>query len=274
MATIRSELQKKAQNELVQYALLRWESALVVAITIILTFLIPKPFSWWPAFGWPLLGLLGVGAIVYTSLTDAESNARLLLRNFQEQFNPSTIRDRELRKDVQSALEYQRRIEEQVRGHRAGVMRDRLSDTANQLSDWISNVYQLALRLDAYRQDDLLRGEIESLPKEIEQLEARRKLEANAQTRKQLDEVLESKGTQWESLRALNTRMKQAQLQLDQSLTALATIYSQVQLIDAQSVASGKAERLQEDIRSQVNRLNDLVSSINDVYNYNTPGMG
>ena len=274
MTTIRSELQKRAQSELLQYALFRWESAVLIGVTIVLTFGVPKPFLWWPAFGWPLLGLFGLGALVYASLTDAESNAKMLLRNFQEQFNPKTIRDRELRKDVEAALEYQRRIEQQVRGHRAGVMRDRLSDTANQLSDWISNVYQLALRLDAYRQDDLLRGEIESLPKEIEQLDARRKLESNAQTREQLEQVLESKGQHWEALRALNTRMKQAQLQLEQSLTALATIYSQVQLVDAQSVASGKAERLQEDIRAQVNRLDDLVSSINDVYNYNTQGLG
>jgi uncharacterized protein YoxC len=68
--------------------------------------------------------------------------------------------------------------------------------------------------------------------------------------------------------------MKEAVLQFDQSLTALATIYSQVQLIDAQSIGSGRAERLQADIQEQVARLNDLVSSINDVYNYNTKGLG
>ncbi len=68
--------------------------------------------------------------------------------------------------------------------------------------------------------------------------------------------------------------MQQAALQMDQSLTALATIYSQVQLVDAQGVESGRAERLQADIREQVDRLNDLVSSINEVYDYNTKGIG
>ena len=62
--------------------------------------------------------------------------------------------------------------------------------------------------------------------------------------------------------------MKQAELQLEQSLTALATVYSQVQLIDAQDVASGRAERLQADIQEQVNRLSDLVSSLGEVYEY------
>ena len=90
----------------------------------------------------------------------------------------------------------------------------------------------------------------------------------------QLDNVIASKRNHWQSLRDLDARMKQASLQLDQSLTALATIYSQVQLIDAQSVDSGRAERLQADIQEQVARLNDLVSSLNDVYNYNTKGTG
>ena len=68
--------------------------------------------------------------------------------------------------------------------------------------------------------------------------------------------------------------MKQAALQLEQSLTALGTVYSQVQLIDAREQDSSQAERLQQDIQEQVARLNDLVSSINEVYNYNTRGIG
>ena len=91
---------------------------------------------------------------------------------------------------------------------------------------------------------------------------------------KQLEAVLDGKRKHWQSLRELDARMKQAALQLDQSLTALATIYSQVQLVDAQSVGSGRAERLQSGHQEQVARLNDLVDSINDVYNYNTKGIG
>jgi uncharacterized protein YoxC len=85
---------------------------------------------------------------------------------------------------------------------------------------------------------------------------------------------LEGKRKHLESLQALDTRMRQAQLQMDQSITALATVYSQVRLIDAQDIASGRAERLRSDIQEQVNRLNDLVASINEVYNYQTQGLG
>ncbi|MCB0188814.1 MAG: hypothetical protein KDE31_31305, partial [Caldilineaceae bacterium] len=108
--------------------------------------------------------------------------------------------------------------------------------------------------------------ERDELPKELERLTAQRKFETNSTLQMQLDEVIAGKGKHWQSLRDLDARMKQATLQLEQSLTALATVYSQVQLIDAQSVNSGRAERLQDDIREQVERLNDLVASINEVY--------
>lgn len=274
MTTIRTELQQRATSTLLQYALFRWESAIVLAMTIVLTFLLPRPFFWWPRFGWPLLGVIALAVIVYSSLTDANANAAILLDLFQEQFNPRTIADKELRGQVESALEYQRRIETQVRQQNNGLIRDRLENTAGQLTDWLSNIYQLALRLDAYKRDDLLSRERDLLPRELERLTTQRERERNATVQKQLDDVIVGKRNHWQALRDLDTRMQQASLQLDQSLTALATIYSQVQLIDAQSIGSGRAERLQADIQEQVARLNDLVSSINDVYNFNTKGLG
>ena len=272
--TIRTELQQKAQGTLLQYAFFRWESAVIIALTILLTFLLPRPFFWWPRFGWPVAGLIALSVLVYSSLTDADANAQILLRTFQAQFDPRTIHDQGLRTKVTSALEYQRRIEMQIRQQRNGVLRDRLEDTAGQITDWLSNIFQLALRLDTYERDDLLARERATLPQEIDRLLAQRRNESNPKVQTQLDEVVESKRTHWQALRELDNRMKQAALQLDQSLTSLATIYSQVQLIDAQSIGSGRAERLQADIKEQVDRLNDLVDSINDVYDLNTKGIG
>jgi len=266
MSTIRTKLQTEAQSAILQYALFRWESGVIVALTIVLFFLLRRPFFWWPPFGWPLLGLVALVLLVYASINDAETNARVLLDLFQEQFNPRSIRDKELRKDVEMALAYQRRIETEIHKQREGLIRDRLEGTANQITEWLSNIYQLAARVDSYRADDLLAQERAALPKELERLTAQRKFESNPILQTQLDEVISSKGNHWQSLRELDARMRQAALQLEQSLTALATVYSQVQLIDAQSINSGNAERLQDDIREQVERLNDLVTSINEVY--------
>ena len=265
MTTTRSKLQKEAQSAILQYAFFRWESAVVLAGTILLTLLLPRPFPWWPIWGWPLLGLLGVAGIVVSSLTDAETNARVLLSLFQQQFDPGRIEDEPLRREVESALVYQRRIERLIREQRAGVLRDRLEDTANQLSDWIANIYRLAVKLDAYRHDELLAQEQETVPREIEELTARRDRERDPELREELSRVLESKRKQRRTLDTLDARMKHAELRLEQSTTALSTIYGQIQLVGARDVNSGRSERLEADIREEIDQLNDLISSIDEV---------
>lgn len=274
MATIRTDIQRRAQSAVLQYAVFRWESALVIALTLILFFLLPKPFPWWPPFAWLLLGLAGLAALIYSSVSDADTNAKVILRLFQEQFDTGRIRDKELRKDLDTALEYQRRIELQVHKQGRTLLRERMEETANQITNWIGNMYALALRLDAYRSDDLLAQQRSTLPHELAQLTDQRKRTASPATQAQLDQVLAGKNQQLQTLHELDDRMTQAALQLEQSLTALATVYSQIQLVDAQSVDSGRAERLQKDINDQVARLGDLVTSINEVYDFKAPELG
>lgn len=268
MPEFRSELPKEKMSIVIQYALFRWENAVIVAGVILLTWLLPAPFPWWPGWAWPLLGLVGVAIIFFSSLTNMPANMQLLLNEFQGQFDLGQIKIEELRRSVETALEYQRRIETNVRKQEGSLLADRSENTAGQLNGWIENIYQLALRIDSYRRDDLLKQEQASVPKEIEALKTRRNRETSAAFQQELDRAIETKQKQQDAMLALDGRMKQAELQLTQSLAALATIDSQVQLIEVQDMDSGKSERIQADIREQVNRLNDLMLSINEVYDY------
>jgi len=274
MPEFRSKLTKQKINIIVQYALFRWENAVIVAGAILLGWLLPHPFAWWPGWGWLLLGALGVSIIFFSSLTNAQDNMQLLLNEFQGQFDLGRINLPELRHDVEMALEYQRRIETNVRRKDAGMLWDRPENTADQLDDWIENIYQLALRVDAYKRDVLLREQQTAVPKEMAALAARQKQERNPVFQKDLARAIETKQKQLEAMQALEARIRQAELQLSQSLAALGTIDSQVQLIEVQDADNGRSERIQADIREQVNRLNDLMLSINEVYDYHTPGIG
>ena len=265
---------QEARKIIFQYALFRVENAILIAGAILLTWLFPRPFPWWPVWGGVLLALIGVAGIFFSSLGNARDNSQFLLKQFQGQFDLRKIKQAELRRDVELALEYQRRIEDKVRRQHASLLWDRPEETANQLTEWVTNIYQLALRLDAYRRDMLLEHESQSVPQELDSLVQRRKRETNPDFQKEFDQVIETKKKQWEALRALAARMKQAELQLAQSLAALATVNSQVQLIEAQDAEGGRSQRIQGDIQEQVNRLHDLVSSINEVYDYHTPGLG
>ena len=132
---------------------------------------------------------------------------------------------------------------------------------------------RLARRIDAYRGDDIIRRDREAVPKEIKELTARLNLERNPQVREQMSATLASKQQLAANLQDLADRMERADLQLDHSLAALGTVYSQTLLVGSSDVDSSRAERLREDIRGEVAALQDLVDSLNEVYSYDAGTM-
>lgn len=60
--------------------------------------------------------------------------------------------------------------------------------------------------------------------------------------------------------------MQRAELQLESTLSALGTVYSQTLLVGAKDIDSSRAKRLREDIADQVVSLEDLLTSMDEVY--------
>jgi hypothetical protein len=60
--------------------------------------------------------------------------------------------------------------------------------------------------------------------------------------------------------------MEKAQYQLETTLTALGTVYSQLQLISAKDIDSGRAQRLRQDIEDQIAALQSVQSTLDEVY--------
>lgn len=270
---VRNSMEQRAQRAIVQHAFLRWESALTIAGTLLLSVFFPHPFPWWPWWGWPLLGIVAEGFIVYTSLTDADTAARVVASIFREEFDPRTVSDRNLQGKLAQAVEYRERIERAVRGQRQGALREHLADMATGIDDWVSQMFRLGRRLDAFRSDPIIARDMADVPRESERLRSRLRLEGDPEVRQQMETTLAGKIAQQRSLERLDDTMERAELQMDHSLSALGTIYSQTLLIGAREVDSGRAQRLREDIREQVASLQDMVDSINEVYDYRVEGV-
>lgn len=60
--------------------------------------------------------------------------------------------------------------------------------------------------------------------------------------------------------------MELAQFRLDETVTSLGTVYSQFQLIRAQKAGGAEAQRLADGIHEQVQRLQDIISTMGQVY--------
>ncbi len=127
-------------------------------------------------------------------------------------------------------------------------------------------MYHLATRLDTFESDTVIHQDLQAVPQAIQNLQAKLKTAGDQAVREQIQQTLAAKQQQLDSLRKLESMMQKASLQMDSTITALGTVYSQLLLIGVKDIDSGRARRLREDISEQVHQLHDLVSSVDEVY--------
>jgi len=262
----RTELERRAWQAMLSFAIFRLESALTIAVTIILIFLFPSPFPWWQWWYWLIIGVAAEALIIYTSLSDASLAQKVVSDMLRGEFNARELRSAKYRDKVEKALEYRERIEGIIRQSRQGVLREHLQEDARRITEWVSNVFGLAKRLDAYENDEIIERDRQSVQRAIKDFEARLRLESDAAVRAQMQETIRSKKTHWDNLQRLQNTMEKAEFQLENTLSAMGTVYAQLQLIGAKDVDSSRARRLREDIAEQVTALQDIAEAMDEVY--------
>jgi hypothetical protein len=262
----RDELERRAFRAMLSHAFFRWESAFTIALTIILIFLFSKPFPWWQWWYWLILGVVAEALIIWTSLSDAETGQKVVAEMFRQEFNVRTLRDTKLRERLEKALEYRQRIDTHIQHSEEGVLREHLRDTTAGVTDWIANIFDIARRLDAYEGDKMIQQDMRSVPLAIKNFKERLETEDDEAVRAQMRETIRNKAAQLENLQKLQNTMEKAEFQLENTLAALGTLYTQLQLIGAKDMDSGRTQRLQEDISGQIASLHDIVEAMDEVY--------
>ena len=261
MSEARRQLEKRARNAILQEAFFRWQSAVNIAGMLVLS--VAFPSLWWlfVALGVVLELVIGV-----STMRNPAINAKAVATIFQREFQPKQIQSAQLRQKTAKALEYLRRIEESVAQTKEGVLRDRLKRTTEEVVDWVEAIYRLASRVDGYNRNKLIARDMQSVPKMIEDLNQRLAKETDPAMRRQLEQTIADRKRQLANLQALEDTMERAELQLERTLSALGTVYSQLLVLDTKGESAGRAQRLQEEISEQVHQLQDLTSAMDEVY--------
>ncbi len=180
--------------------------------------------------------------------------------------SPRALQNRALSERITKALEYREGIEKAIRETGSTVLRSHLEDDARQVDRWLDHIYRLAQRLDNYYQDKVIQQDMKSVPLAIKNFDARLKLEDDPAVREQMEKTIAQKRAQWEALQRLENTMEKAEFQLESTLTALGTTYSQMRNIEAKDVDSGRAARLSQDIADQVAQLEGIEEVMEEVY--------
>jgi len=257
-------LRKRAMRAIVENAVFDWKSGVVIALTILFTAFSPIRDGW----RWYYLagGIVMWAALFVSIMTDPAANAKAVADLLLRDFDPKALHSGSAREPIEKALDYRQRIAEQIARTRDGVLRDHLRGTADQIDDWITNLYQLAQRLDTYDGNSVIRQDLQDAPRALQVLQTRLKNEDDASVKEQIQQNIQAKQQQLTSLKNLENMMEKAALQMESTTTALGTVYSQLLLIGVKDIDSGRAQRLREDITEQVTSLHELVSSVDEVY--------
>jgi hypothetical protein len=260
-------LEKRARRAMLQHAFFRWESAVVIALTLLLTVFGSSIVELVPSWAWLIGGLVAEAALVYSSYTDPETGRKVVAEMLRHEFRPERLQDDALQQQMEQALDYRSRITTSVRERNDSVLRDSLIETADQIDEWLENIYSLAQRLDRYGQEKgVLERDSKQAAERIRQLEENGLAEEDPQVKKQIESAIAGMQRQIKTIDTLEKTMERAQLQLETTLSSLGTIYSQTMLVGAKDIDSDRAKRLRQEIVDEVQELDDVLLAMDEVY--------
>ncbi len=261
------------------YSFFRTKNALVIAAIILLTgFLsLGLMFPLGPALGLvagSLGGLLmfALAEIIFLSKSfkDEKLHARAVAELFEPEvnFDPSTIRDRELRQKVDKALEYWALIDDEMGKVPKGIIRRDSSHavTHKEATVWLQSVFNLAEHVDKLKLNKVIRRDVEKLPMSIASDKADLDNATAPEVRDQLEKTIADKERQLDILQSLENNIAKATYQLDSTISSLGTIYSQLLLVGSKDQSGAKMNRLQSEISEQVRELQDVTEAMDEVY--------
>lgn len=142
---------------------------------------------------------------------------------------------------------------------------DRQQVTAD-LARWENRIRQLVSRLSAYEENEVVRADETAVPAAIARLEAQLAAETDPALRSEIEQTLAVYRQQQAQLAALRRLMRRTQLDLEETVAAMGTLYSQLQVLGAMEIDSGRAKRLAHDVSEQVHKLDDLLAAVEEVY--------
>lgn len=78
--------------------------------------------------------------------------------------------------------------------------------------------------------------------------------------------ALEAKTRQWEALQTLHKTVEGARLQLNSTLSAMSTVYTQTVNLNAKELDAAETIELRREVEEQLQRLEDLSGAVDELY--------
>lgn len=228
-----------------------------------------------PHYFWAIYPILGMGIPVFIIFMntmlgenkDAQASAARGLNaqtvaNAEAAAAPIAL-DRSLAAQLEQVKTYRKALDELTR-NASGARKDSLARLSAQFAEWQKSVEQTAQKISVYRANPVIQQDLRAVPESIKKLEGELVTEKNDNVRAQLSKTLATRKSQLASLEKLQSAVREAEIQLESTVSSLGTIYSQA-LAGQSATAIADYAHLGQDVDEQVRVLDDQLQSIEEV---------
>jgi len=216
------------------------------------------------------LALLGLGFYFYDrKIRGAEVITRSPGQATTAKAQPNS-RQKQQADKLKRAADYLSRISHLVKQHKGPFFTHQATSLTKTLTEWESRLKRLVERLDAFEANAIIQRDLREVPRAIERLQAALQAEQDPQLRAQMNGTLGSYEKHQQQLKVLTTLMRRTELEIDETLATIGTIYSQLQVVGAKDIDSERAKRLSGEVKEEADRLGDLLAAMDEVYQETT----
>lgn len=213
---------------------------------------------------WLAFGLIAEVLYLGATFTDPSAASHAVSQMFRRDFNPGEIKNPHARQRLEQALEYYQQMQ-RLASLASGARRVQFDSTVSQIDDWIEQIFRIARRIDSYEENEIIRRDRLRVPNDLNVMRQRLASEPDESIQREIHDAVNLKEEQLHNLQEMERYVKRANAQLDTTLTALGTIFTQLQLMDSRSIDGARASRLKAKINEEVTSLRDTIDTIDDV---------
>jgi hypothetical protein len=184
----------------------------------------------------------------------------------QALFGPAEIAvsEAQLQDYLQQTRAYKSQIDQAMRSRASKVEQIQMDTLNRRIEQWTAANEMLVQRLNQLRQDEVIRQDLRRVPKAIADLEKRLANQADPALQSQLEQALANRRKQLVALEQLQHTGQRAEIQIENTLSLLGTIYSQI-LTGHSTSDVALYSRLSADVDEEVRRLEDHLAALQEV---------
>lgn len=226
--------------------------------------------TFFPWFLFPAAAFIIPAFIIFTSIMLKEDNspqAQARRMADESQRNAKVAGESmsaSLQAKVNTARMYQRQINSMAQAAKTPIRKTRLNDLAAQVSDWVASVEAMAKQVDDFHRNEVIQNDLKTVPASVQLLMRQLTNEKDPAVQAQIERTLKARATQLKSLETLQSRIRQSEVQLESTIAAIGTIYSQALAIQSTDQIADY-DHLSKEVDEQAKTLRDQLEALEEV---------